>query len=80
MLYPLLVAKLQAAGVDVAPGSVEVFPRPTKPGARRALLRVPFVAFRWVADAEITCEQYTGEDFARVAAALCEARASLCGR
>ena len=36
-LYPLLVAKLQAAGVEVAPGSVEVFPRPTKPGARRAL-------------------------------------------
>jgi len=49
--YPLLVAKLQAAGVEVAPGKVEVFPRPTKPGARRALLRVPFVAFRWVADA-----------------------------
>ena len=50
-LYPLLVAKLQAAGVDVAPGAVEVFPRPTRAGASRALLRVPFVSFRWVADA-----------------------------
>ena len=57
-IYPLLVAKLQATGVDVAPGSVEVFPRPTKPGARRALLRVPFVSFRWVAAA--TDELATG--------------------
>ena len=49
-IYPLLLSKLQAAGIEVAPGRVEIFPRPTKPGARRALLRLPFVGFRWVCD------------------------------
>ena len=50
-VYPLLAAKLRAAGVEVAAGSCEIFPRPPKPGASRALLRLPFVSFRWVIDA-----------------------------